>query len=65
MNEGMDPRESYFKNKVNGLMSKETVIKTLNSNNGKKLMGKKKEKYVESTPVVIEPKHTVLLEKKK
>ena len=65
MNEALDPRESYFKNKVNGLMSKDTVIKTLNSNQGKKLMGKKKDKYVESKPIVIEPKQAHLKEKKK
>lgn len=39
MNSIMDPRESFFKNKVTALMSKPAVIRILNS----KPMGKKNE----------------------
>jgi hypothetical protein len=36
MNSLADPRESYFKNKVTSLMTKQTVIKSLKQNPMKK-----------------------------
>lgn len=58
MNSIMDVRESYFKNKVTSLMTKNTVVKTLT-----KPPMAKKEKPLEITADI--PKPEVKLPKKK